>query len=424
MQNSLEAYFDRLWPLNRSLTGDGNRQSLDILSEILPLQSYEVPSGTPCFDWEIPPEWNVREAYILDQNGHEVVNFQRNNLHLLGYSTPVDRELSFEELRPHLHTIPEQPELIPYRTSYYQSTWGFCLSHRQLESLDLNGRYRVVIDAELNDEGSLTYADLVLPGRSKQEILFSTYICHPSMANNELSGPLVTAFLGRELMKRELQWTYRFVFVPETIGPIYYLSKHGEHLKEQLRAGYVVTTVGDAGDFTYKRSRRGDAEADRAAELVLAQTEDNYLVEDFFPIGSDERQYCSPGFNLPVGSLMRTRYYNYPEYHTSGDNKDLISFEALAASVEKYLQVVEVLEHNGRYRSLLPYGEPQLGKRGLYPPVGAPNRPQQVEAMMWVLNLADGEHSLLDMAERSGKHYQTLITVIRRLLEKGVIERL
>jgi len=339
MKAQIEKYFDRLWPINRSLTGNGNRESFKILSEIVDIKLTEVPSGTSCFDWNVPPEWNAKEAWIKNSKGEKIVDFSINNLHLLGYSTPIHEKLSLDELKKNLYSLPDQPELIPYLTSYYKERWGFCLSHNQLESLQ-EDTYEVFIDSTLDSNGHMTIGEATLKGSSDKEILFSTYICHPSMANNELSGPLVTAFIYQELKKKKnLFYNYRFVFLPETIGSIYYLSQHGEYLKEKLDAGYVINCIGDPGNFTYKRSRRGNSLADRSAEIILNQTEKTFILEDFFPRGSDERQYCSPGFNLPMGSLMRTRYAMYPEYHTSGDNKDFISFEALQKSVEKYLDI-------------------------------------------------------------------------------------
>lgn len=412
----IERYFDRLWPINRSLTGEGNRESLKILSEVIPLSVHEVPSGTQCFDWTVPPEWNVKAAWIKDPAGNTIVDFAKNNLHLLGYSVPFVGKLSLEELKTHLYSLPDQPDLIPYLTSYYRERWGFCISHRQLESLK-SGTYEICIDSELNPKGSLTYGDLLLKGETDEEVFFSTYICHPSLAINELSGPLVTAFLYQALKDKKLRYSYRFIFIPETIGSICYLAKYGEHLKKKLKAGFVVTTIGHNGKFTYKRSRQKTALVDRATELVLLQSGIEHLVEPFSPPdGSDERQYCSPGFNLPVGSLMRTRYGTYPEYHTSADNKSLMDFEAMVKSVEMYCEVIKVIEANAVYQNQQPYGEPQLGKRGLYPTLGSQKSiAQEIEAIMWLLNLADGSHDLIDIAQESGVHYDLLIRAAEKL---------
>lgn len=418
----LEKYFDRLWPLNRSLTGNGNRESIRILSEILPLTVSEVPSGTKCFDWTVPPEWNVREAWIKDPSGKTIVDFKKNNLHLLGYSVPFSGKLSLAELKNHLYSLPDQPDLIPYLTSYYKERWGFCISHTQLKSLG-EGMYQVLIDAELNPQGSMTIADCLLPGASKKEVLFSTYICHPSLANNELSGPLVTAFIYAALKTKKLKYSYRFVFVPETIGSICYLSKYGKDLKQNILAGFVVTTVGDGGNFTYKKSRQKNSLADRAALLLLEQTEAQFKVEEFNPAdGSDERQYCSPGFDFPIGSLMRTMYGVYPEYHTSADNKQLMNFEAMSKVVSKYVELVEMIEANETYENLMPFGEPQLGKRGLYPTLGSQKEvAAEVVAIMWLLNLSDGRHDLIEISRESGVKFKALVDVAKKLYDAKLI---
>ena len=424
MQQQLEHYFDRLWSLNRSLTGEGNRESLRILSELVDLKVHEIPSGTACFDWNIPPEWNAHEAWIKDPNGNIVVDFRENNLHLLGYSTPIHAKMSLAELKPHLYSLPDNPDWIPYRTSYYKERWGFCLTHNLLISLP-DGEYEVFIDSTLDKNGSMTIADAVIEGETEEEIMFSTYICHPSMANNELSGPLVQAFLYQAIKALgKTRYTYRFAFLPETIGAIYYLSQHGEHLKEKLRAGYVLNCIGDAGKFTYKRSRQLTSLADRAAETVLAQTKIGCHAEDFFPLGSDERQYCSPHFDLPMGSVMRTRYYNYPEYHTSADNKDFISFEAMETSVLRLLDIIKLLEVNAYYVNQMPHCEPQLGKRGLYPNLGSDTSTRlRVGAMMWTLNLADGKHDLIDIVRRSGQPVSEILEVVKTLTEHGLLVR-
>lgn len=413
-----------MWPLNRSLTGDGNRESLRILSEIIPLEIKEIPSGTPCFDWQVPSEWKINTAWIKDSQGKTLIDFQHNNLHLMGYSKAVHEKMSFDQLKPHLYTLPDQPELIPYVTSYYQQRWGFCLSHHDFENLDRTEEYEVFIDAEFLEQGSMTVGEILLPGSTEEEVLFSTYICHPSLANNELSGPLVAAFLYDELRKIEKRkYTYRFLFAPETIGALYHLSIYGEGWKKNLKAGFVLTCVGDSGNFTYKRSRRCNSLADRAVELILKQTESDYKILDFEPRGSDERQYCSPGFNLPVGSLMRTKHGDYPEYHTSADNKDFISFEAMQASVEKYRQIVEVLEWNENYINRLPYGEPQLGRRGLYPQVSQKGAHHSIDAMMWLLNYSDGQHDLIEISEKSGILIKDLIKAVQKLRENGILTR-
>lgn len=419
---SLEDTFDRLWPQLRSITGAGLRSSLDILAELIPLQRSEVPSGTQVFDWTVPPEWVVRAAYVEGPDGSRIVDVADHTLHLVGYSIPFHGTLPRAQLDEHLFSLPEQPEAIPYVTSYYRPRWGFCLPHRQRASLP-DGDYRVVVDTELKP-GSMTLAHCLLPGDSDEEVLLSTYLCHPSMANNELSGPLVAAYLYRRLAARTRRhYSYRFVFVPETIGAIAYLAAHGEVLKRKLCAGYVLTCLGDPGGFTYKRSRSAPNLADRAAETVLRELEPSAEVLEFAPMGSDERQYCSPGFNLPVGSLMRTMYGRYPEYHTSLDDRSFISFEALQRSVDVCEAMCDALEANRTYRNLSPYGEPRLGDRGLYPTqMVAGGNVSAGEALFWLLNLADGEHDLLAIAERSGLPLAVLSEAAVQLVQAGLID--
>jgi len=423
LKKQIEKYFDRLWHINRSLTGNGNRESFKILSEIVDLKINEVRSGTKCFDWTVPPEWNVKEAWIKDSSDKIIADFKKNNLHLLGYSEKFSGTLSLKDLKENLYSLPEQPDLIPYLTSYYKKRWGFCLSHNQLNKLK-NEKYKVKIDSELNEKGFMTYGEAVLKGKSSKEILLSTYICHPSMANNELSGPLVTSFIYKILKEeKNRRYTYRFLFLPETIGAIYYLSRHGNELKKKLAAGYVITCIGDKGNFSYKKSRDGNTIADRAAMLVLNQSGEKFNLEDFFPTGSDERQYCSPGFNLPVGSLMRTRYGKYKEYHTSADNKNFISFDAMQKSVEKYMSVINVIEKNLIYVNTLPDCEPQLGKRGLYPTIGSQKDTTGfVNAMMWVLNMSDGKNDLIDIADKSKVKFELIAEAAERLSEKNLLK--
>ncbi len=409
--------------MNRSLTGNGNRETLKILTEIADIKISEIPSGTQCYDWTVPPEWNVSEAWIKDSSGNTILDFSLNNLHLLGYSESYSGNLNLEDLKKHLYTLPDQPEVIPYLTSYYKKRWGFCLSHNQLLSLK-DDTYEVRIDSELNPEGSMTIGESILKGDTDEEILLSTYICHPSMANNELSGPLVTSFIYNKLKEKKYRrYTYRILYLPETIGSIYYLSEYGEHLRNKLAAGFVVTCIGDHGNFTYKQSRRGNSLADRASELILKQTEKNYTVEKFFPTGSDERQYCSPGFDLPVGSLMRTRYGMYKEYHTSADNKEFISFKSMEDSVLKYLEILNVIENNFTYINKMPNCEPQLGKRGLYPTIGSQKDTAEfVNSMMWILNLSDGANDLIDISNRSGISFSTLANAAAGLMNNGILE--
>lgn len=426
MPGAIETYFDRLWPICRSITGNGLRESLNILGELLPLELTEVPTGTPVFDWEIPREWNIRDAYVITPDGKKICDFKVNNLHVLNYSIPVDREVTFEELDRHLHSIPEMPDAIPYLTSYYSEKWGFCISHREREQLPKAGKYTVKIDSTL-EPGALTYAQCVLKGQTDREILFSTYVCHPSMANNELSGPLVAAFLYRVLAAMpERKYTYRFVFAPETIGVIAFLAQHGKALKDKLHAGYVITCAGDDGAFTYKRSKDPQSDADRIAEHVLQHSGHPFRVIDFAIGGSDERQYCSPGFRLPVGSLTRTMYQHYKEYHTSLDNKSFISFPAMAETVRIYAEIAKAHEGNRRYEGTVLYGEPCLGKRGLYPNLGGQRvRSAQLSQRLHILSFADGATTLFEMAQRGNYYLPDLAReaeVLRNgglLVEKG-----
>lgn len=425
MKHEIEKYFDRLWPINRSLTGNGNRETLKILSELVDMKIREIPSGTQCFDWTVPPEWNVREAWVKDSSGKKIIDFSENNLHLLGYSQGYEGKLTLDELKDHLHSSPEQPEVIPYRTSYYSPRWGFCLSHLQLQSLK-EDLYEVKIDAEHNPTGFMTVGEAIIPGETEREILISTYICHPSMASNELSGPLVSSFLYNKLKSGINRYhTLRFLFVPETIGAIWYLSVNGNRLMKELKAGFVLTCIGDDGAFTYKKSRRGNSVADRCAEYVFDNSNAKFTVEDFFPTGSDERQYCSPGFNLPVGSIMRTRYGKYDEYHTSADNKSYISFEAMEESVNMCAEIIDVIDKNAVYNNLMPFCEPQLGKRGLYPTMGSMKDTSQfVNALMWVLNQSDSSKDLLEMSRLSNINFSDIVDASDSLSKSGLIERI
>ncbi len=395
-----------LFPLCRSITGDGVRQTLRILQKRIPLDIREVPTGTPVLDWTVPKEWNIRDAYIKDVRGERIVDFRTSNLHVVGYSVPVRGTLTLAELRPHLHTLPDRPDWIPYRTSYWKETWGFCLPHKQLQAMT-EGPYEVCIDATLED-GFLTYGELFLPGETEGEVLLSCHVCHPSLGNDNLSGIALATFLARALAARPRRYGYRFLFIPGTIGSIAWLARN-EAVVPRIRHGLVVASVGDRGALTYKKSRRGNAEIDRAAVHVLRHSGADHAVLEFTPYGYDERQYCSPGFDLPVGCLMRTPHGRYPEYHTSGDDLAFIDADHLAASLETYLAVCDVLEGNRTYLNQNPKGEPQLGRRGLYGQLGGRNDAVVDQmALLWVLNLADGQHSLLDMAERSGMPFPLL----------------
>jgi aminopeptidase-like protein len=419
----LERTFDRLWPLCRSLTGRGFRDSLDILRDWIPLETISVRSGTKVFDWTVPDEWNPEDAFIEDSSGSKVVDFKKNNLHLVGYSTPYEGTLSLEELQPHLHSLPHQPQAIPYVTSYYKKHWGFCLRHDVRENL-MPGNYKVVVKTKL-EPGAMTLAHTLLPSTEGHsgEVLFSTYLCHPSMANNELSGPLALAALYHQLdAQKRRKLNYRFVIVPETIGSIAYLQKFGEHLRSSMIAGYVITCCADRGPFTYKKSRNGKTRADAAAESVLLEMGKSHSLVEFFPSGSDERQYCSPGFDLPVGSLMRTMYGKYPEYHTSLDNREFISFAALQETADVYFKIAQYLEQIPIYKTAVPFGEPMLGQRGLYPSLSAKEeRAKKIDMMMWLINLSDGLNDIEMIAKRSGHSKKDLISIANELREKGLL---
>ncbi len=434
---AMHALARRLYPILRSITGDGVRETLSILQELVPLEVHEVPSGTPVLDWTVPPEWRVREAWIKGPDGRTVVDVRDHTLHLLSYSVPVHRTMPLAELRGHLFTLPDQPDRIPYRTSYYAEAWGFCLRHRTLEGLP-EGDYEILVDSELDPGGSLTYGELVVPGESEREVLISTHTCHPSLANDNLSGLAVTAFLARHLLAlaadgagagRRLRYTYRFLWIPGTIGSITWLARN-EDAARRVVAGLVAANLGDTGTFHYKRSRRGDALVDRAVGHLLetqtgaaGATGEPAAIEDFVPFGYDERQYCSPGFDLPVGSLTRTPWGRYPEYHTSGDDLDFLRPERLGGSLALYAQVVALLEANRTYRNLCPKGEPQLGRRGLYASIGGGTAGKERQlALLWVLNLSDGGHTLLDVAERSGMAFARIREAAGALVDAGLLE--
>lgn len=408
-----------LYPLCRSITGDGLRESLRRLQNYLPLTIYEVPSDTPVLDWTVPREWNIRDAYVKNANGDKVIDFQQCNLHVLNYSTPIHQKMTLDELRPHLFSIPEQPDLVPYRTAYYNEAWGFCLSHHSLQNLD-DGVYEVLIDSSLA-AGHLSYGECYLPGETTDEILISCHSCHPSLCNDNLSGLVLSTFLARQLQSATHRYSYRFLFIPGTIGSITWLALHEEQV-DLIKHGLVVACVGDSGALTYKRSRRGDAEIDRAVIHSLKQSGQPFEILDFSPYGYDERQYCSPGFNLPVGSLTRTPHGRFSQYHTSADNLDFVQPAYLADSLEKYLAVIHLLENNKCYRNTNPKGEPQLGKRGLYSAFGGKKEAKLTEmALLWVLNFSDGEHTLLDIAEKANLPFRTLQQAAQLLVEHALL---
>jgi aminopeptidase-like protein len=412
-------FAEELFPICRSITGEGIRKTLNTIAERIPLQLQEVPSGTRVLDWEVPKEWNIRDAYIKDRAGRRVVDFREHNLHVVGYSIPVARRMPLSELKQHLHSLPDQPHLIPYRTSYYSETWSLCMQHEKLTQLP-EEEYEVRIDSTL-EPGSLTYAECYLEGDSQEEVLISCHCCHPSIANDNLSGIALATQLAEHLQGLKLRYSYRFLFIPGTIGSITWLARN-EDMIGRVRHGLVVTCVGDPGPPTYKRSRRGDAPIDRAVEHVLRHSAEEYEVRDFSPYGYDERQYCSPGFNLGVGSLTRTPHGEYPEYHTSADNLDFIRPGSLADSFRLYLRVLDVLENDRAYINLSPKGEPQLGRRGLYPPVGAQGTTDALMARLWVLNLSDGTHTLLDIAKRAAMPFEEIKDAATALVEGGLLK--
>jgi aminopeptidase-like protein len=405
-----------LYPICRSLTGDGVRETFRILEREVPLEITEIPSGTQVYDWTLPREWNIRDAWIADADGSRVVDFRRSNLHILGYSVPVRARMPLGELRKHLFTHPENSDWIPFRTSYYQETWGFCLSQRQLEQLP-DGEYEVVIDSSLSD-GLVTYAEAHIPGEAADEVLVSTYVCHPSLCNDNLSGVVLTAALAKHLRPMRLRYSYRFLLGPGTIGPLSWLWKNETNL-ERVRHGLVLSCVGDPGPLTYKQSRRGDVEIDQAAANIVRAT--GGTVIPFEPWGGDERQFCSPGFNLPVGALSRTPADKFAGYHSSADDLELVRPESLADSFRRCLEIIDVLETNGRYRNLNPKGEPQLGKRGLYRSVAGGSSAEA--ALLWVLNFSDGEQTLLDIADRSGLAYPAVRHAAETLRVHGLLAK-
>ncbi|MER9952254.1 DUF4910 domain-containing protein [Mesorhizobium sp. M0047] len=414
----IHALAERLFPICRSITGDGVRQTLDILSGHIDLERHEVPTGTQVFDWTVPKEWDIRSASITGPDGQTVLDFADSNLHIVNYSLPFKGTLPLSELRSHIHTLPEQPQVIPYRTCYYAPTWGFCADYDRVAKMP-DGLYRVEIDAELKD-GSLTYGEYLHRGQTEREFLLSAHICHPSLANDNCSGLALLATLARSLEARKTRYSYRFLFAPGTIGALAWLSRN-EDRTHLIDHGLVLSCVGDAGRPAYKRSRRGDAFIDRAMAHVLGR-ETGAKLMDFSPYGYDERQYCSPGFDLPVGMFQRSVHGTFPEYHTSADNLDFIGPEHLADSFRILMDVIEIVEADWTPLNLFPKGEPQLGTRGLYAALGGQRSSGATSmALLWVLNLADGRHSLLAMAERSGLPFRELAAAAGLLLDHGLL---
>lgn len=416
---AIYALAERLFPICRSITGEGVRDTLAILAETIPLVRHEVPTGTPAFDWTIPREWTIRSATVTDMAGNKVLDFTRSNLHVLNYSAPFHGTVSLAELKRHVHSLPDQPDLIPYRTSYYAETWGLCMAHKQLAAL-AEGYYRVDIDSEFSD-GALSYGEYLHRGATKREFLLSAHICHPSLANDNCSGLALLAWLAASLKGRKTRYSYRFLFAPGTIGSLAWLSRN-EDVTGRIDHGLVVSCVGDGGGPTYKRSRRGNAFIDRAMAHVLGREPGPATLLDFSPYGYDERQFCSPGFNLPVGLFQRSAFGTFPEYHTSADNLAFIRPEHLARSFAIVMAAIDIVEGDWTPLSLCPKGEPQLGRRGLYAALGG-DRSTGLSAMslLWVLNLADGDHSLLDMTERSGLSFGELAGAAELLRIHGLL---
>lgn len=411
-----------LYPLCRSITGNEVRKTDQIISKHIPLELCEVKTGTEVFDWTIPKEWNIRDAYVIDPKGNKIIDFKKSNLHVLGYSIPVNAKISLDDLKPHLYTMPEIPDVIPYRTSYYKEQWGFCLSHNQFLKLE-PGEYKVVIDSTLSD-GSLTYGEYYLKGRKEDEVLISCYTCHPSLCNDNLSGVVLTTFLAKHLSKADLNYSYRFLFIPETIGAITWLSINKSKV-HNIKHGLVATCLGDPGKSIYKKTLHGNDEIDRVVTNVLKNSGEPYDIIDFFPMGSDERQFCSPGFNLSVGSLMRSPYSYFKEYHTSADNLNFVQPEYLANTFSKYVHVLYVLENNKRYQNLNPKCEPQLGKRGIYSSIGGNQYvPDIQDAMIAVLILSNGDRTLLDVSEKSNLQFAIIKKAADILVKHNLLKEI
>ena len=409
-----------LYPICRSITGDGVRETLRILSDFIPIKINEVPSGTRVYDWNVPFEWNIKDAWIKNQDGQKILNFKDHNLHVLNYSTPVDKKVNLQELKEHLFTIPEQPDLIPYRTSYYKECWGFCMSHRQFEKLS-EQEYHVFIDSS-HEPGFLTWGELFFEGGTRDEIVISCHICHPSLANDNLSGIAVATFLADSLLKNRKRYSYRFLFIPGTIGSITWLALNEDQLST-IKYGIVLACVGDSGPITWKKTKQENSEIDRAVARVFSESGQKYELIPFSPYGYDERQFSSPGINLPFGCLMRSPWGTFPEYHTSADNPDFISADCLVDSLKKVTSVLDILEKNRTYLNLNPKCEPRLGKRGLYSQTGGDSSSVADHmAILWLLNMSDGKHSLLDIAERSNIQFRKLHHAAIVLKKIGLLE--
>ena len=422
--NQIHQLATELWPINRSVTGEGVRQSLEIIKRQIPdLNIFDIPSGTQVFDWTIPKEWRVKDAYIVTPSGKKICEFKRNNLHLVGYSTPISKKLSLSELQDHLYSLPNKPNAIPYVTSYYKERWGFCLTHEQRELLE-DGEYEVYIDSDLFD-GSLTYGEIIIKGKSTKEVFVSTYVCHPSMANNELSGPCVTTFLAKKLMESgQLRYSYRLIFIPETIGSITYLSKNIDHLKSSVIAGFNVSCVGDNREYSYLPSRNGNTLSDNVARHVLKNISPSYKSYGWGDRGSDERQYCAPGVDLPIASIMRTKYGKYDEYHTSLDDLiNVVTPEGLDGGFNALWRALEAIDKNC-FPKITVLCEPQLGKRGLYPTLSTKASGAEVRLMMDLITWADGTRSLIEIAELCSSPVWELYPIVDKLSSHNLMDLL
>ena len=411
-----------LWPINRSITGKGVRKTLAKIKEVIPeLKIFEIKSGTKVFDWTIPKEWKINDAYIITPKGKKICSFKKNNLHLVGYSIPVHEKISLSELQKYLHSLPDQPSAIPYVTSYYKKRWGFCITQKQRDQLK-KGQYEVFIDSELIN-GSLTYGELIIKGKLKKEVFLSTYICHPSMANNELSGPSVATYIAKWLLdKSNRRFTYRIIFVPETIGSIAYLSKNKRKLISRVIAGFNISCVGDDRDYSYLPSRNGETLSDLAAKHVLKNITTSFKSYKWTDRGSDERQYCSPGIDLPIASIMRTKYGEYPEYHTSLDNlKTVVTINGLKGGYEAIKCALETIENN-KYPKIKIFCEPQLSKRGLYPDLSSKKTHGKMKLLMNLITYSDGKKSLLEIAEILEVPVWSLYPLVETLVQNNLLD--
>jgi len=408
-----------LFPICRSITGNGVRETLKIIQQHIPININEVPTGTKVFDWTVPKEWNIKDAYIMDENSNKIIDFKKNNLHVVGYSVPVNKTVSLPELQEHLYSLPEQPEAIPYVTSYYKEMWGFCITHKKREILK-EGKYKVFIDSELKN-GALTYGELIIPGKSEKEVFLSTYICHPSMANNELSGPVVTTFLVKWIMSKPRRYTYRIIFIPETIGSITYLNKNLDVMKQNIIVGFNVSCVGDNSVYSYLPTRNGNTYADKIALNILSFKHPKFVKYSFLDKGSDERQYNAPGVDLPVCCIMRSKYGTYPEYHTSLDNLEFVNPEGLSGSYEVFKECLNLIEENRKYK-IKCLGEPQLGKRGLYPTISTKLSTKEVKGIINFISYSDGKNDLIDISNKINVPVWELYLIIEKLLKADLLE--